>query len=72
MKAHLTLDSLVASLAQPTRKAWSRLKPHEIHELTRPGTLHELRVAHDDWCGALRGGQCSCDPTVEVIEHNGD
>jgi hypothetical protein len=26
----------------------------------------EIRVHHDDWCGALCGSRCNCDPGIEV------
>lgn len=32
-----------------------------------PAFDYEIEVRHDDWCGALQGGWCSCDPDVLVV-----
>jgi hypothetical protein len=34
----------------------------------RPGTVNEMRVAHDDWCGIFQGRVCNCNPVTELIE----
>lgn len=32
----------------------------------RPGTLSDIYVLHDDWCGKLKGGECRCNPDISV------
>jgi hypothetical protein len=68
MKLYPNLRSAVENAHQPSRKALRRLRPDQWHELTRPG-LHELRVAHDDWCSIFKGPVCKCNPEMTVIEH---
>jgi hypothetical protein len=33
-----------------------------------PGTVYELRVAHDNWCLIFKGGPCNCNPVTELLE----
>jgi hypothetical protein len=33
----------------------------------RPDFDYEIEVRHDDWCRALSGGFCSCDPDIIVV-----
>ena len=33
-----------------------------------PGSLLSVQVAHDDWCMKLRGGVCTCEPVVRVVD----
>jgi len=28
--------------------------------------LHEVNVAHDDWCQVYKGGYCNCDPDIQL------
>jgi hypothetical protein len=30
-----------------------------------------VTIAHDSWCGRLRGGACNCVPDIEML-HNGE
>jgi hypothetical protein len=30
-----------------------------------PG-VYVATIAHDDWCPALRGGECRCEPDVSI------
>ena len=30
----------------------------------RPGELAHVVVEHDGWCPALKGGSCSCEPSI--------
>lgn len=31
----------------------------------KPGTVGAFIIAHDDWCGVLKGkGVCTCDPEI--------
>lgn len=47
----------------------------KIARLIRKGKIrpvigvHDLEVKHDDWCAALKGGTCNCNPD---IYHNGE
>lgn len=36
----------------------------------KPGTVTQLRVAHDDWCGVFKGRACDCDPDIDVVRQN--
>ncbi len=41
----------------------------ENRQRFRPGTVHEVQVAHDSWCLMLTGcGPCSCNPEVTLID----
>jgi hypothetical protein len=37
----------------------------------RPGTVHEMRVMHDSWCGIFVGRVCNCNPVTELVEITG-
>jgi hypothetical protein len=28
--------------------------------------LHQVSVAHDDWCGIFEGARCNCDPDIAL------
>ena len=28
------------------------------------GKLHDLGIAHDEWCASFKGGFCNCDPEI--------
>lgn len=30
------------------------------------GQVVEAHVYHDDWCAIFRGGECDCDPRIEL------
>lgn len=32
------------------------------------GKLLINHIYHDDWCKALKGGICNCDPDLEIID----
>ncbi len=32
-----------------------------------PGTLTQVGIFHDGWCGVNKGGACNCDPDVKPI-----
>ena len=36
-----------------------------------PGEVIEVFVFHDDDCPALTGGECACDPDVELVQPPG-
>lgn len=44
----------------------------KIARLTQEGKiptsrgLNDLTIAHDNWCHIYRGGDCNCDPDVEL------
>lgn len=29
------------------------------------GSLNNMTVRHDDWCGVYKGEECNCDPNIE-------
>lgn len=31
-------------------------------------TITLVNVAHDDWCGKLKGGECNCNPDITHTE----
>jgi len=31
------------------------------------GTVTQVRIAHDEWCGIFHGRPCDCDPDVSVV-----
>lgn len=46
-------------------------QPHMVEALAGvaagafpPGTLTIAHIAHDDWCPALQGGLCRCEPDI--------
>ena len=28
--------------------------------------VSDAQVAHDSWCGIMRGGRCNCDPAISL------
>jgi hypothetical protein len=38
-------------------------------KVSKPGSLHEARIAHDDWCPIFNGGSCACNCEVILINH---
>lgn len=36
-------------------------------DMVKPGTVQTLEVQHDDWCSIFKGGQCDCNPTMELV-----
>lgn len=34
--------------------------------LPRDVGVHQLDIAHDDWCDIFTGRRCNCDPTIRV------
>ena len=34
--------------------------------LPREVGLHQISVAHDDWCGIFEGKRCCCDPDIQL------
>ncbi len=34
----------------------------------RAGTVHEVTVAHDSWCGVFRGQVCCCSPELTLTD----
>ena len=28
--------------------------------------IHDVSVAHDDWCQVYKGGYCNCDPDIKL------
>ena len=53
---------------QPNYVAPAIEKARQNADRLRPGTVHEMRVSHDNWCLILKGGVCSCNPEVELID----
>ncbi len=50
-----------------------RLLAHLAAYPLTPGALVEVAVLHDDDCPRLRGGECNCEPDVELVaEHDGE
>lgn len=43
--------------------------PHYLPKIlaakAKPGVIHAI-VQHDDWCSIFKGGQCDCNPDVEL------
>ena len=44
----------------------------KLHILQQQGVLpvsvgvHQIEVAHDDWCSHLQGGLCDCEPQIKI------
>lgn len=58
-KAHLKqpyVDAITVAMADMPR------------DMVQPGSFNIAHVYHDDWCPALNGGFCRCQPEV-AIEH---
>jgi hypothetical protein len=52
--------------AQPVAELLERRQDH-----LRPGSVHQVQVAHDSWCLIFKGGPCSCNPVVTLIDRTG-
>jgi hypothetical protein len=59
-------------MSEPNYLALVIEKARQNLDRIRPGTVHEMRVSHDSWCLIFKGGVCSCNPTVELIENQND
>lgn len=31
-----------------------------------PGSIADIHISHDDWCGTFRGRRCNCDPDIRI------
>ena len=55
---------------------WGRADAAELRRVSRPvandenplepGRVGVMLIAHDDWCAHFKGGECDCDPDVEL------
>jgi hypothetical protein len=47
-----------------------KLRPETVAALARLFAARRgeiIDVRHDDWCGALRGQVCNCDPDIQEV-----
>jgi hypothetical protein len=40
----------------------------QSRERLKAGSLHEVQVAHDSWCGVWTGKVCNCSSELTLIE----
>jgi hypothetical protein len=56
---HLTESHYVPCVLELIKEYQSQLKP---------GTYHEVKIYHDDWCAIFKGQPCNCNPVCELLK----
>lgn len=51
---------------QPTHNYLKIILKLQAQGRFNPG-LHAAEIAHDDWCKALTGGICNCNPDIKIV-----
>jgi hypothetical protein len=59
-------------MSKQTKKISQPNYVRKLHYLYRIGALprdvgvHQISVAHDNWCGIFEGRFCNCDPDISL------